>query len=203
MAFKRSAVRSRLSPPFFRPETAWFWVFSFAFSNFSELFVFVFVQQCTTNCTVLSRTVLYIDGLKRGSDAGGGIYKSFFLDIVCVDSQCHLRVGVSHEVLDFFNVQTSLKKPRAVCVPENMRRDVCIELRFARMPPHLSECGLCERLTVAAVEHIERVAFHSGCFEGLQSGSWNRDRASRCRCFQIFGYFYTGVICPCAVLTDG
>ena len=84
---------------------------------------------------------------------------------------------MSHEVLDFFNVQTSLKKPRAVCVPENMRRDVCIELRFARMLPHLPECGLRDRLTVAAVEHIERVAFHSLRFEGLQSGGWNRNRA--------------------------
>ena len=45
MAFKRSAVRSRLSPPLFRPETVWFWVFSFAISNF---FIVFCIRVCTT-----------------------------------------------------------------------------------------------------------------------------------------------------------
>ena len=35
MAFKRSAVRSRLSPPLLRPEIVRFRVFSFTFSSFS------------------------------------------------------------------------------------------------------------------------------------------------------------------------
>ena len=127
----------------------------------------------------------FCSGLQCFPNFFDGFGLSSLLVIMGVDPQRHVHCAVFGQVLDFLDIQPSLKHTRDIGVPEDMGRNMCVGKIHADMISHALVGGLRCGFTVFHDEHELRVGlafpFGQPAFQFFQHG----DIPPSCLCFEV------------------